>query len=1785
MGNFMIRSLIALLTFTISLSATIINVPSDQTTIQIGINAAVDGDTVLVQPGTYFENIFWPETNGIKLISAGDSSNTIIDGGGISSVIYMNPQTVMIDTTTLIQGFKITNGGNVDKGAGVFMVGSGIVFNSCSFMSNSSSQEGGGIYLLVSHTRFINCRFSVNHSGKGGALYSNNSTLQITNSNFNNNSASAGGAIWILGGAPELTDVVIENNTASYGGGLSYNATPVYSNVIIRNNSAYNGGGIYTWGGSVENVTIYKNTAQSSGGAVYFGAGSPIYLTDVIMANNMATRGGAVFNRDSARIVDITNCSIVGNMADSGGAISIYGHTPLTVNNSTIYNNISETIGGVWLDSDGSSTIINSNLFNKSYSVRNDNNILYTSAQNNWWGDSSGPYHPFQNLLGQGDSTNIFVNATPWLTSPDVDAPPIPAQNVLATATGNDFVNLNWDSSQLGDFAGFKLHYDSDESGYPYANSVDLGSNTSHLLTGLNQGTEYFLAVTVYDTDGNESWYSNEVVGVTRVIEVQNLDIAGDEELQHITSHDPLITFDYFDSMGEPQTAYQIQISTDSTFQSGDIWDTGIVSSDATFTLYDAGMLENGITYHLRAKVASGAFWSEWAALSFRMNTGPSSPELLAPTNGDVVTTQPTLKFLKSNDAEDDILMYSVYLYNTEERVLPLDSLINYTGMADTINWTVSVALDDNAQHWWTVKSYDGYEYNSLSEVGTFLFNINNDAPNEFSLISPVENVEVTSLNPILTWYLSDDLDPLDTVSYVLYLDTPDPGVQAFTIGADTSYQIVTTLLDNTTYSWKVIASDLNGASTENTGGYQSFRVNTANDLPTAFNLLAPEDGAMLVDLTPTLMWEPSSDPDDGVLLNREVRPIHNVPVRSTNATREITAYQVYLDTDSLFTAISPVAVFGAEYTPEIDLSENTIYYWKVEAVDDDGGTLFSDRYSFWTNANNEAPAEFSLLLPAAEEVVTVLSPSFTWESSSDTDLYDGFEYNLVLGSNPGSMDTIWSGADTTLTLDWELDDNTTYYWAVFAKDWSGLPTFNNGGYQSFTVNTSNDLPSAFELLSPVAGVMVTDLTPEFLWEASSDPDDETIVMRSSGKGRKADQSSSGNSSVMVITGYDFYLGTDVALTDVVPVEVIGTSYTPDTDLTENQVYYWSVSALDDSGGVTFSDTTSFWTNSVNSAPSDLSLLTPVLDAETGVNPTFSWTASEDEDLQDEINYTLKYGPDVFSLITVYTGINTVFTPEELLSDNTEYIWQVVATDMSGATYETEFFAFFVNSENDIPADFNLVGPDSGSYLANADVMLVWNPTIDLEGDAIEYRVLFGETEESMTAIDTVDLNYYHLFALEDSYYVWQIEAMDGLGATVSSPVWGFLINANNNPPSNFDLLEPDLVHTTDSIPTFRWEASDPGDPGDEIVYRLYFVDNGDVDWVYAGVDTFWTPGLEHHLGDNSVWFWYVTAVDLADAVTICNGESRPLTINMFNDPPEPADLISPDSVVVLSDTPNFEWRESFDPDPWSIVSYEVHWWTETIEMDSILTDELSATPDPLVVDNLQYFWNVTSMDGIGGIAHSEEKTFWVDFMPEAPGLFSLIGPDSASAGNGTRPELTWETSFDPDPFDRVYYHVVVATDSLLENVVYENISQVAALNLEVDLENDTRYYWQITANDEDTLATLSETWTFDVGYLATDGFALLPEDYVLKQNYPNPFNPSTTIRYGLPEDSNVSLVIYDLRGNVVQTIESGTKPAGWHNVVWNGETNDGRTISTGIYFAKLVAGDYSKTIKMLYLK
>ena len=94
-----------------------------------------------------------------------------------------------------------------------------------------------------------------------------------------------------------------------------------------------------------------------------------------------------------------------------------------------------------------------------------------------------------------------------------------------------------------------------------------------------------------------------------------------------------------------------------------------------------------------------------------------------------------------------------------------------------------------------------------------------------------------------------------------------------------------------------------------------------------------------------------------------------------------------------------------------------------------------------------------------------------------------------------------------------------------------------------------------------------------------------------------------------------------------------------------------------------------------------------------------------------------------------------------------------------------------------------------------------------------------------------------------------------------------------------------------------------------------------------------------------------------------------------------------------------------------------------------------------------------------------------------------------------------------------------------------------------------------------------------------------LPETFTLHQNYPNPFNPTTTIRFDVPEPSNISLKVYNLMGQEIRTLTNEWLPTGSHRLIWNGKDQQGIPVSAGVYIYRLQAQDFQKTRKMVLLK
>ena len=124
------------------------------------------------------------------------------------------------------------------------------------------------------------------------------------------------------------------------------------------------------------------------------------------------------------------------------------------------------------------------------------------------------------------------------------------------------------------------------------------------------------------------------------------------------------------------------------------------------------------------------------------------------------------------------------------------------------------------------------------------------------------------------------------------------------------------------------------------------------------------------------------------------------------------------------------------------------------------------------------------------------------------------------------------------------------------------------------------------------------------------------------------------------------------------------------------------------------------------------------------------------------------------------------------------------------------------------------------------------------------------------------------------------------------------------------------------------------------------------------------------------------------------------------------------------------------------------------------------------------------------------------------------------------------------------------------------------------------KWVYRLKQVDLDGTVNLSEPVTVDIPGIAGVDDELMPASFTLEQNYPNPFNPTTTIRYGLPHKSNVTLKVYNSLGQQVAVVLSGEQGIGSYEVKF-----DGAGLASGMYFYRLEAGTYVETKKLMLIR
>ena len=354
------------------LSAATIHVPGDQPTIQAGIDASVDGDTVLVADGTYRgegnKNLdYWGRA--ITVLSENGTDNTVIDcennGRGFS---FGSGE----DSFSRLDGFTITKGYIADDDGGGIYCGdySSPSITNCIITGNTLSgyfDKGGGIYChYYSYPAITNCIITENNTHFGGGIYCSFSSTTISNCTVAGNTASSGGGIYCFPHTSlSITNCTISENTANHAGGgiecISYSSLSI-TNCTISGNTANCGGGIYCHNSSpsILNCTISENTADDGGG-IFCLESSPPISSCAITGNTVSgtySSGGGIYCGDYSS-PNITICTISENSAYDGGGIYCTYSSPI-ISSSAITGNISEYGGGgIYCSENSSPAILN----------------------------------------------------------------------------------------------------------------------------------------------------------------------------------------------------------------------------------------------------------------------------------------------------------------------------------------------------------------------------------------------------------------------------------------------------------------------------------------------------------------------------------------------------------------------------------------------------------------------------------------------------------------------------------------------------------------------------------------------------------------------------------------------------------------------------------------------------------------------------------------------------------------------------------------------------------------------------------------------------------------------------------------------------------------------------------------------------------------------------------------------------------------------------------------------------------------------------------------------------------------------------------------------------------------------------------------------------------------------------------------------------------------------------------------------------------------------------------
>jgi hypothetical protein len=477
-----------------------------------------------------------------------------------------------------------------------------------------------------------------------------------------------------------------------------------------------------------------------------------------------------------------------------------------------------------------------------------------------------------------------------------------------------------------------------------------------------------------------------------------------------------------------------------------------------------------------------------------------------------------------------------------------------------------------------------------------------------------------------------------------------------------------------------------------------------------------------------------------------------------------------------------------------------------------------------------------------------------------------------------------------------------------------------------------------------------------------------------------------------------------------------------------------------------------------------------------------------------------------------------------------------------------------------VPTALTLISPPN-NFMSDADhVALEWNRPLDIE------RFMLEVSTDSAFAESTVDSSltnkaYTSAGLTLNQWYWWRVTAY------FTNEGWGPVSKTRRfmycPKPSTVELVSPldDEISVVDTM-KLVWTSAHP------LVDRY---------WVEYSTNSLFLPKIVdslvtdtsyvlRHL-DTDMYWWRVKAHNVRgwnEFERVRSFEIQPLL-------PTAITLLSPDDESLIDTTTiTLKWSPS-------VIGQNLGYGLE-IATDSsfsnVVVDTFTTTTEYRfggIDSNQYYWWRVRAKNTIGWGSHSEVRTIVYMTLPT---VVELSYPINDSVQSVVNVELGWLGS---SAFVDKYWVEISADQNFVFNSIDSSVTDtVYTLH---GLTNIT-YWWRVRAHNRTGWSEFSETRSFKVVVTDVGDGTSTPTEYNLSQNYPNPFNPSTEIQYTIPTTTSVSLKVYNNTSQEVGTLVSEKLSPGTYTVRW-----DATGLSSGVYFYRIIAGDYVNTKTMLLLK